>query len=109
MLTDLVPTPLDEPSGTYLYWDRPAIQKTLRDYWFIEAFGGYKQAGGYSPGYETNPTTGAATDHVVTGLLDIDTSTDYALDEEPKMYIAIWVNGSTDVKVKGQIYLLPNE
>lgn len=104
-----VPSPLSDPGDDYLYWDRPAIQDGLRDRLFIEAFGAWQQAGGYSPGYETHPSTGEETGDAVTGLLDVDTSTDYALLDEPRLFVAVWVDGSANVKVRGQFYLLPNE
>lgn len=108
-LNDNVPEPLSDPGDEYTYWKRPAIQDGLRERLFIEAFGGWKQAGGYSPGFETHEATGEDTGNPVTGVLDVDSSTDYALDEEPKMWICVWVAGDDDVKVRGQIYLLPNE
>lgn len=102
------PEPLADQGDTdYRYWDRPSVQSDLRTRLFIEAWGEYKQAGGYSPGYETHPTSGKATGHSVTGVLDVNTSTDYALALEPRMYVAVWAEDVASIS--GRVYLLPNE
>lgn len=103
------PTPLaDHGEATdFRYWDRPARQDGLRSRRFIEAWGEASNPCGYSPGYKTNPESGKATGHAVTGRFDTDTTTDYVLLEEPKMWLAVYVTG--DTTVRGQIFLLPNE
>lgn len=109
-LKALVPDPTAGVNdNNYLPWDKPSIQQDLRDVLFIEAFGGFNQRGGYSPGYETHPTSGTATGHPITGKLDMESGTNYALDAEPKMWVAFYNDTEVTVKVKGHIFLLPNE
>lgn len=103
-----VPNPFADVDGShYGPWDKPALQDGLHDRLFIEAFGAFEQRGGYSPGFETDPSTGDATGHPVTGVLDVESSTDYALLSEPRIYVAVYVEAATSVS--GQLYLLPNE
>lgn len=109
-LHSVVPNPLiDANDAGYLPWDRPGIQDDLRDVLFIEAFGGFQQRGGFSPGYESNPNTGNLTDHPITGKLNIESSSSYGLADEPKMWVAFYNELDEVVEVSGQIFLLPNE
>jgi hypothetical protein len=102
-----VGTPLVARTDSYGPWDVPGIQDALEDRFFIEAFGGPNQASGYSPGFQTSPVTGAVTTHPVTGRLNIESGTQFVLDEAPKMFVCIWPTASC--KVTGRLYLLSDE
>lgn len=107
-LNGAVPAPLADPGDTdYLVWDKPSIQAGLRYRLFIEAFGGFNNGAGYSPGYETHPASGKPTGHPVTGKLDVDSGTNYALAAEPALYVAVWPEDACSIV--GEIRLLPNE
>lgn len=106
-LNSILPSPLVARTDGYRKWDYPSIQNALEDHLFIEAFGGPGQAGGYSPGYQTNPETGKATGHGITGNLDIWSSTNYGLYSAPRMYVAVWTTRNTTIS--GRIRLLVDE
>jgi hypothetical protein len=102
-----VGAPLVSRSDSYGPWDVPGLQGALSDRWFIEAFGGPKQAGGYSPGFQTNPNTGAVTGHPVTGVMTISSTTDFAISTAPIMYLAIWPTATC--QISGRVKLAYDE
>lgn len=107
-LNSWMAAPLADPGDDdYLPWDVPGIQDDLDDHLFIEGWGAWKQRAGYSPGYETHPVSEKPTGHDVTGVLKVFSTTQYGLDEEPKMWVAVWPED--DTAIRGQIRLLPNE
>jgi Putative peptidoglycan binding domain len=80
----LVADPLSEEPDGYGWWNIPAIQDDLDDAWFVEAWGEFEQAAGYSPGKESS-------DHDVTGKLTDGLGWVFGSDDPPFLWAAVYV------------------
>lgn len=82
-LDGLVADPLAEEPDLYGWWSKPAIQDSLTDFGFIEAWGEFGEACGYWPGRESD-------DHAVTGKCRDPLNWTFASDEPPWLWLAVW-------------------
>lgn len=94
----LVADPLAEEPDAYGWWNVPAIQSDLDDYWFIEAWGEFEQAAGYWPGRESD-------DHAVTGKMVDALSWTFVSGDAPFLWLAVWMPASGMFKADMRIVI----
>jgi hypothetical protein len=100
-LDTLIPNPLAEDEDNYGWWSHPDNVDQLEEWYFVEAWGEFGQAAGYYPGAQNRD--GEATDHPVTGRLVDALSWQFASDDPPFMWLAVYPTEACDFRADMRI------